>query len=412
MFKKKTQSIVSTLNNHFQFVELIKSVVRYFLYFCGVLITWCLALEYSKGDFILLRLRYFEWEAIDKFVYFYSKAPFSRGDAGEFAQIDIGNTAKILIIVFSVLLFIRLFNLLIGWNHNESYLRRVLKPIDDMAMAAEKISRHGIDENRIHNAEDAINSISNSKDTIQIGDEDLKGLETSINNLLFRLKSSYEEQSRFVDDASHELRTPIAVIQGYASMLERWGKDDPQIRDESIHAILEESEHMQTLVEQLLFLARGDGGRQKLNFENVNAASLLSEIRNECELIDPGHIYTFRGEPANISADDGMLKQAIRILTDNAAKYTPEGGNITLGVVKKGDNVLISVQDDGIGIGKEEASHIFERFFRGEDIRGNTSGSGLGLSIAQWIVQHHNGTIEAVGFKDIGTRFTITLKAI
>jgi len=411
MFSKKTKSIVSKLNNHYQLTEVFKTILRAVFTFILVISTWCISQEYCCGEFILLRIRYFEWEKIDKFVYYYSKASFKLNYEGEFAALDIGNAAHIILAVIAILTAIRLIGLLLSWRKNERYLRRVLSPIDEMAMAAEKLS-HGIDEQRLLDAELAINKVNASGDIVKIGDDDLKGLEASINNLLNRLRRSYEEQSRFVDDASHELRTPIAVIQGYAAMLDRWGKDDPQTRDESIHAILEESEHMQTLVEQLLFLARGDGGRQKLQFENTDASALMQEIRKEYELIDEDHEYSYSGEAAHISADPAMLKQALRILTDNAKKYTPKGGKIKLFVKTEGENVLLGVQDEGIGIGAEEAAHMFERFFRGEAVRGTSPGSGLGLSIAKWIVQHHGGSIDAVGFKDVGTRVAITLKKV
>ncbi len=105
---------------------------------------------------------------------------------------------------------------------------------------------------------------------IQMHDKDLAGIENALNDLLERMRASYKQQVQFVSDASHELRTPIAVIQGYVNMLDRWGKDDQAILTESIEAIKNESEHMQKLVEQLLFLARGDSNRQTLDMKSCS----------------------------------------------------------------------------------------------------------------------------------------------
>ena len=122
------------------------------------------------------------------------------------------------------------------------------------------------DEEKFHSLEDAISKISptSSEERIHIGDSEFKGLEDAINKLLDRMRDSYRQQARFVSDASHELRTPISVIQGYANMLDRWGKSDESVLDESIEAIKSESENMKNLVEQLLFLARGINGKTQL----------------------------------------------------------------------------------------------------------------------------------------------------
>ena len=212
-----------------------------------------------------------------------------------------------------------------------------------------------------------------------------------------------------MDDASHELRTPIAVIQGYASMLERWGMDDRATLEEAVHAISEESAHMKELVDQLLFLARGDGGRQQFHPEPIQAEELMKEICEESEMIDHRHQYILVQKwDGYIQADVAMVKQAIRILVDNAAKYTPEGGKITLRLELCEDGRAgLGVQDEGIGLKAEEAAHMFERFFRGDAVRGTTQGSGLGLSIAKWIADRHHAVIDVVSFKGVGSRITI-----
>lgn len=116
------------------------------------------------------------------------------------------------------------------------------------------------------------------------GDKDLKSLEVAINNLLERMRRIYRQQNQFVSDASHELRTPIAVIQGYVNMLDRWGKDDEEILNESIEALKNESQHMKELVEQLLFLARGDCGRNTLKKETLNLTDIIRQVCEESEM--------------------------------------------------------------------------------------------------------------------------------
>ena len=194
--------------------------------------------------------------------------------------------------VIGVVFCVQFLSWLIDWSSQNRRLREYMRPIDELAMTAEKLSVQGIDEERIQNLEEAIDQLTASENNISTGDSDLKGIENAINNLLKRLQASYREQTRFVDDASHELRTPIAVIQGYASMLERWGMDDRATLEEAVHAISEESAHMKELVDQLLFLARGDGGRQQFHPEPIQAEELMKEICEESEMIDHRHQYT------------------------------------------------------------------------------------------------------------------------
>jgi signal transduction histidine kinase len=244
---------------------------------------------------------------------------------------------------------------------------------------------------------------------ISTGDRDLRGLEDAINNMLTRMHESYRLQARFVSDASHELRTPIAVIQGYAAMLDRWGKHDESVLTESIEAIKSESARMKKLVEQLLFLARGDSGRQKLVFERVNLSDIIREVYEESVMIDKAHAWSVDAEDEVFTmADADALKQVARILTENAAKYTPEGGAIKLCSWIKEGVPCFEVQDEGMGIEPDAVPHIFERFFRADPARGGKhGGTGLGLSIAKWIVDRHNGYFNVLSREGIGTRITV-----
>ena len=146
-------------------------------------------------------------------------------------------------------------------------VRKELRPLNQIAVRARQLSNIAFDETKYHNLEDAISNlkVDAMEKGIHMHDKELQGIETALNDLLERIRASYKQQAQFVSDASHELRTPIAVIQGYVNMLDRWGKEDTAILEESIEAIKNESNHMQKLVEQLLFLARGDSNRQSLD---------------------------------------------------------------------------------------------------------------------------------------------------
>ena len=313
------------------------------------------------------------------------------------------------------LLIFQFLGVIFSYYKEDRKIRRILAPINEIALKADELSRLSFTEDKYQVIEDAIEHIhpeeAESGSTLSFGDSDLAGVEAAMNNLLLRMRSTMRQQSRFVNDASHELRTPIAVIQGYAAMLERWGKTDEKILDEGISAIKNEADHMNYLVEQLLFLARGDSGRTALNKQPVMTDVFLREIYEESLMIDEKHRYRLRdtGEAAEVSIDPGLMKQAVRILIDNAAKYTPEGEEIQLsyGKTEKGSPYL-QVQDLGSGINESELPHIFERFFRADEAR-SSEGTGLGLSIAKWIVDKHGGHFEVLSRKDLGTRIRIVL---
>lgn len=350
-------------------------------------------------------------------------------------------------------------------------IKRYLRPIDDIALMAEQLSSESyttsedeirknyiteknkesdaeqnesvLDMHDVESFADAIDEIADSRARIDVHAPELSGLEAAVNNMLKRLEEGRRKQIRFVDDASHELRTPISVIQGYANMLDRWGKDDPKVRDEAIEAIKTEAEHIKTLLDQLLFLARGEMDRHVLELKPLSVDEMLAEIMEESQMLDRKHIYEmtlasgernsgaeadsvdekeasdYADKDVRVLADAAMIKQSVRILCDNSVRYTPEGGTIALksnervradahGRVQK--EVCIEVADTGIGISADELPRIFDRFYRGENARSdNTGGSGLGLSIARWIVEQHNGRIEAISSPGFGTKMSIIL---
>lgn len=310
---------------------------------------------------------------------------------------------------------------------NTNLVRKKLRPLNDLAVRTQEISTAAFDTSKFDSLEHAIASVhADAPDVrIQTGDSDLRSIEIALNNLLMKMKESERQQVRFVSDASHELRTPISVIQGYVNMLDRWGKEDEEVLTESIEALKNESEHMKELIEQLLFLARGDSGRNSIHYSDFDLNLVMKEVWEESIMIDEKHIYRLcsRGQrvdtdedgnvaitPCMVHGDLAMIKQSIRIFVQNAAKYSADGSTIKLDVDMPDGRPAYIISDEGVGMKSEDVVHIFERFYRSDEARNSeTGGSGLGLSIAKWIVDAHDGKIDVLSRQDIGTRFTVTL---
>lgn len=294
-------------------------------------------------------------------------------------------------------------------------IRRRLLPLYNMAYATQKLTEQSrFDESKFHDLEDAIDKISPGRPDARLatGNSDLQGLENAVNNLMDRMRENYRQQSRFVSDASHELRTPISVIQGYVNMLDRWGAEDKKVLSESIEAIKSESDHMKRMVEQLLFLARGDTGKTQLQPSIFSLNKLLKEVHDEYTMIESEREFELNLPENEVYAvaDESMIKQTARILVDNAVKYSPPGEKIILRAGKNKAVPYFSVQDSGVGINSDDVSHVFERFFRSDSSRTRgTGGTGLGLSIAKWIIDKHEGYFELVTREGIGTRISVFL---
>lgn len=171
---------------------------------------------------------------------------------------------------------------------------------------------------------------------------------------------------------------------------------------------------MKELVEQLLFLARGDNDSLVVEPEVFDLTAVAGQVMRDSQVIDQTHPMEASWEqPVFVNCDLGLTKQAIRILVDNAIKYTPAGGAVTMAVEEKDGMARLSVTDEGIGISQEALPHIFDRFYRADESRTRqTGGSGLGLSIAKWIVERHGGWMEVVSRQNVGTRMTIVLPAV
>lgn len=314
---------------------------------------------------------------------------------GMFAAYQVEKLLHTMKIVFWVWIVFEIYRMIQFVFSRKQLEPVVVQPLKDMTETAEAVSGSNLSD-RI--------SVEGAKN-------ELKDLALVINRMLDRIEVSYNSQKQFVSDASHELRTPIAVIQGYVNMLQRWGKTDKEVLEEGIAAIEQEAASMKELVERLLFLARHDKKTLMLEVESFDPLEIMSEVHREAKMLSSDHHFALSPVlHTTICGDKDMIKQLMRILLDNAIKYTPPGGNITLGIAKDKNQCILSITDTGAGISAEDLPKVFERFYRCDEARkAQTSGHGLGLSIARIIVASHGGKLKVRSKVGAGTTFSVLL---
>ncbi len=278
--------------------------------------------------------------------------------------------------------------------------RRALAPIRVITEAARAIE---------------VSDLSRRVETPAAKDE-LSELVQTINHMLDRLEAGFEQQRRFVSDASHELRTPVTVMLGYSDMLSRWGREDAETLDEGITAIRTEAENMKALIERLLFLARADQKRQVLNKERIDFQALVADVAKKAELVAGDHTLTLEAnDPGTVCGDAVTMRQMLRVFIENAFKYTPAGGTITIASRREGDALRVEVRDTGVGIAPEHQEKVFDRFYRVDSSRtkdgenAGAGGTGLGLAIARWIAEAHNVDISLESEPGKGTTIRLTV---
>jgi len=323
----------------------------------------------------------------------YLNTVFKKSNAIFYIQIikDMKNEYAFLKLLFILMFFADGAGILISFVTGYFVTKRALKPVDYMIKEVKEIDAKGLNKRlKVYGEED-----------------ELTRLAKTFNDMLDRLEESFVRQNRFVSDASHELRTPISVIKGYIDMLDRWGKDDKEVLEEGIKAIKKETLEMENLVEKLLFLAKSDDRSIKLEREYFDLKEIAKEVVREIELIYKEKNISLKGENVGVNADKKLIKELLRILLDNAAKYTSKNGNVEI-EIKNGDKAYIKVKDDGIGIPEEDLPHIFERFYRVDKSRSRKlGGTGLGLAIVKHIVESMKGEISVESEVGKGTKFTI-----
>ena len=244
---------------------------------------------------------------------------------------------------------------------------------------------------------------------VAVPTDELGRLTETINDMLGRLETLFQMQQRLVADVSHELRTPLTTIQGNLDLLRRGAADDPAMRGEALHAIGDETERMRRLVNDLLLLAQADAGL-KLSLQPVELDTLLLDVYRQTSVM-AGSVALRLGaeDQAMVQGDADRLRQLLLNLVVNALKYTPAGGEVTLGMRRSDGWVQVAVSDTGVGIAPEDLAHIFDRFYRADPSRARSGGFGLGLPIAQWIAQAHGGRIEVASELGKGSTFTVWL---
>src|SRR5581483_6676442 len=244
--------------------------------------------------------------------------------------------------------------------------------------------------------------------------DEIGRLAKTFNHMIARLQAAFERQRQFTSDASHELRTPLAVMRGEIEVSLRRTRS-PQEYERVLQSNLEEIHRLSRLVEDLLTLARGDSGQVTLQLEPVVLDHLCRQTAKQLLPLAEGRGQTLLWTPPEghvlVNGDPQRLKQLLLNLLDNAMKYTPQGGRITLGLGTEGKEAVLTVADTGRGIATEDLPHIFERFFRHSRSTSDRSviGFGLGLSIVKWIVDSHGGKIGAQSKVGEGTTFTVRL---
>jgi two-component system, OmpR family, sensor kinase len=239
--------------------------------------------------------------------------------------------------------------------------------------------------------------------------DEIGNLISSFNQTLERLEGLFTSQQRLLADVSHELRTPLTVIKGNADLMRRMKSLD----EESLMSIDQEAGRLTRLVGGLLLLAQAESGKLALNMKRVELDLLITEVFQEMSILAGSKVRVRLNEidQAYVNGDRDRLKQVFINLVANAIQYTPQGGEVFLSLEKIGEQARIICRDTGPGIPAEDLPHIFERFYRAEKsrTRRETTGFGLGLSIANWIVERHGGRIEVNSQEGKGTAFAIWL---
>jgi two-component system OmpR family sensor kinase len=284
--------------------------------------------------------------------------------------------------------------------------RKSLAPVVRMSATAARIGAANLHERL---------PVANERD-------ELGGLARVINALLARLDASFEQQRRFMADASHELRTPITIMRSEAEVaLSQPQTTNAELR-ESIAIFKDETKRLTGIVEDLFLLARADAGQYKLTPKEFYLDELAGEVTRAVRTLVAEKGLTLQTDAAEempFRGDENLLRRLLLNLVDNAIKYTPRGGTVTVSCKREASRYIVTVSDTGMGIPAEAQPHIFERFYRADSARsraedyraGLTSGAGLGLSIARWVAEAHDGTLDLLKSSEAGSIFQLVLPA-
>lgn len=299
--------------------------------------------------------------------------------------------ARLLVILLLVVPAVLLLSSVGAWL----LLHRALSPLQEAIQTAQVIQAKDFSQ-RLH--------------VPKTGDE-VQALAETFNEMIERLQRSFERMQQFISDASHELRTPLAVLKGEIELgLKTCPRSD---RCEILAACSSEISRMSRLVETLLFLSNADAEKVAMDLQPIPLDRLMEEMAEEAKILaEPKHIEVELINEANVilNGDEMKLRRLLLNLSDNAVKYTPEGGRITLRSRRENGYAEINVTDTGIGIEAHDLPRIFDRFYRVDQSRNRAEGGyGLGLAICKWIAEAHGGSIHVESSPGTGSAFSVRL---
>ena len=278
--------------------------------------------------------------------------------------------------------------------------RRALAPVDQITQAARSIS---------------VQNLSSRLIVPQTGDE-LQRLSETLNSMLERLEAAFKKIIQFTADASHELRTPVAVMRTRTELSLRKPRSAEEYR-ETVAQVHSELEKTSELVERLMLLARADYGVEALQLSTEDLGEIVRAVCRQGKMLSEAKEVSLSeqipGQPLWVKADAHALRRLFLILIDNAIKYTPQGGRVDVVVGQENGFAIGEIRDTGIGIAAEDLPNVFERFYRADKARSRESGGvGLGLSIGRWIAEAHGGTIEVRSSLGGGSNFKLRLPLV
>ena len=272
---------------------------------------------------------------------------------------------------------------------------RALKPVDKIAQTAQEIEENDLSR-RIN---------VNTKD-------ELGRLAATLNAMIARLEKAFQRQKQFTSDASHELRAPLAVIEAESSLALQKERPSTDYR-QSLETISQEAKQMSSLIDQLLTLARADAGKEQWNFAEVNLGKLITNLGTDVEVLcqEKGlGLQLGQTEDLAVKGDETRLRELFMNLLDNAIRYTPAPGTVSISLRREGQMAVVAIKDTGTGIPPEDIPFIFERFYRVDKSRSRAEGgTGLGLAISRHIVEAHGGKIQVESQAGAGSTFSVWL---